>query len=342
MGVAIVAAGIVGILVATLGHSWHRLDLGGILGEQAALGGLDVRMGLRGVTACSVGQGCVSMEFSQIARGSASIYAMVGTVTFLVGLLVSAAAAFGTFVMLTSQGEGPLRWAFKAALALLPLTLGVLITFPGNVPSHVSWAPLAMVLGVVAVGVGIYVLRTADLSSVRGGPLVTVAANPGGVPSAPYGAAPPQPAPTSAGLPSGAQRAVDPGKRVRFAASQLRLDDTGVHAETPDGPVTLPWGDLAFVRAVLLPPEAPWSRQLMVDLAALMGPPLRALPSTKLGLPQLAATSIENLRALCREAIARAPSAEIDDATRRFAAGQAPASLLGAEQVHAYERRFGG
>jgi len=135
-------------------------------------------------------------------------------------------------------------------------------------------------------------------------------------------------------------------RELRFVAPKLELGPEGVCVVALDGSRRdLAFGQVAAVLVRRLPLEAPWSGNVLLELSATEGAPVRVLPTTLTNFAQLpggaAPSRLENIRRLARLLSEKSPAAEIDPATRAFLDGKGvPSAFPTAAEFATHDARY--
>lgn len=146
---------------------------------------------------------------------------------------------------------------------------------------------------------------------------------------------------------SGARREADPITLLRFAAHRCEIGAEGLKASYPDGTTRdVAWSEIASIAVRQLPPDPPWERTLVVDLALVTGPPIRILSTTFVNFAALpggaSAVRLDNIRGLARLVQERNPGATIEAGSEPvLLRGGAPVRLLSMNQFAEYDARHG-
>lgn len=289
----------------------------------------------------------------QIAKGSA--FLALGLVVTLVTFAAARPGgrytlAYGPIVFgLVELVRGLVHWWPNREAALPPSPRG-----QASVSGFARGpAPVRMVGAVAPPG---------PVAPASGGPLPSVAASPpSGPPAATANeaerrrlsltATAPKPAERAA-TPwhrptSGARREADPITLLRFAAHRCEIGAEGLKASYPDGTTRdVAWCEIASIAVRQLPPDPPWERSLVVDLALLSGPPIRILSTTFVNFAALpggaSAVRLDNIRGLARLVQERNPGATIEAGSEPvLLRGGAPVRLLSMNQFAEYDARHG-
>jgi hypothetical protein len=141
---------------------------------------------------------------------------------------------------------------------------------------------------------------------------------------------------------------VDVGRTaLRFVVDRGRIDPGGLTVKTIDGAErTVAWSDFAVVVVRRLPPDPPFSKLLLIDLATTSGPPIRLLPSSRIDWRQLpggaAATARDNARSLIALIRSENSSVSVEPASQGFVDTGAEPSIFGSmRQFAEYDARYG-
>jgi hypothetical protein len=143
------------------------------------------------------------------------------------------------------------------------------------------------------------------------------------------------------------RKEADPISLLRFAAHRCEIRAEGLRASYPDGTTReLPWAEIAQIAVRQLPPDPPWERSLVVDLAPAEGPPIRLLSTSFVNFAALpggaTASRLDNVRRLASLVREHNPGLQIESATEGFVASQgAPLRLLSMNQFAEYDARYG-
>lgn len=145
----------------------------------------------------------------------------------------------------------------------------------------------------------------------------------------------------------GVRREADPITLLRFAAHRCEIRAEGLKASYPDGTTRdVAWSEIATIAVRQLPPDPPWERTLLVDLAPAGGPPVRILSTTFVNFAALpggaSATRLDNIRGLTRLVQERNPHTAIEEGTApALRPGGTPLRLLSMNQFGEYDARYG-
>jgi hypothetical protein len=141
---------------------------------------------------------------------------------------------------------------------------------------------------------------------------------------------------------------VDVGRTaLRFVVDRGSIGADGLTVRTVDGEDrSVGWAELAVVVVRRLPPDPPFSKLLLIDLATTTGPPIRLLPSSRLDWRQLpggaATTARDNVRALIGLVKSRNPAVTVEAASEGFVDSGAEPSIFGSmRQFAEYDARYG-
>ena len=141
---------------------------------------------------------------------------------------------------------------------------------------------------------------------------------------------------------------VDVGRTaLRFVVDRGTITPEGLVVRTVDGDDrTVAWSELAVVVVRRLPPDPPFSKLLLIDLATTSGPPIRLLPSSRLDWRQLpggaAATARDNARKLIALVRSENSSVIVETASQEFVDSGAEPSIFGSmRQFAEYDARYG-
>lgn len=141
---------------------------------------------------------------------------------------------------------------------------------------------------------------------------------------------------------------VDVGRTaLRYVVDRGAIGPDGLTLRTVDGvDRTVAWSELAVVVVRRLPPDPPFSKLLLIDLATRSGPPVRILPSSRFDWRQLpggpAPTARDNARKLIAFARSQNPAVTVEAASEGFVESGAEPSIFGSmRQFAEYDARYG-
>lgn len=141
---------------------------------------------------------------------------------------------------------------------------------------------------------------------------------------------------------------VDVGRTaLRFVVDRGTIEPGGLTVRTVDGDDrAVAWSEIAVVVVRRLPPDPPFSKLLLIDLATTTGPPIRLLPASRVDWRQLpggaAATARDNVRRLIALVRSENSSVTVETASQDFVDSGAEPSIFGSmRQFAEYDARYG-
>ncbi len=159
-------------------------------------------------------------------------------------------------------------------------------------------------------------------------------------PAAPLGTAPPSATPLAR------PRAPQARRELRFVAPKLELGSDGLSVVALDGSRrTLGFDQVTALLVRRLPLDAPWNGNVLLELGAAEGAPVRVLPATLTNFARLpggaAPSRLENIRRLARLLSERSPGAQVDPETRAFLDGKGvPCAFASSSDFAAHDTRY--